>query len=1080
MSIGGFKDISELHIATVEQGKPEMFETVLKAAMYEADVLFDSSDPLHPESDPNKDFPTYTVREIKEMQDEEDEDGGWFCPMFMKAGDITIFGGASKKSGKTTFYAHMLKCVHDGKAFMGMPTTKQGALILTEQGTNILEATAKAGIGEDYNIHFAFYRDISRHTWPKLIEKAVERCKELGVKILVIDTMTSFAKLRGSSENWSGEIIERMEPVLDAARVHGIHVSVIHHTGKDGELRGSTAWIKDPDAVWILKRPPGEHGPNVRTLEGFGRYDDINTTFNVALDGGAYVRLGSNAQIEHALATEGILKETPYGEENARRKTQIIAVVSEHVNVSEATIKRAFQTAEDKGLLRSKKLREQGSPQVVWKRTKGEPKDSEGLFRSDTEGKGPDETNKRIDPASVIEDSAALQEFIRDIEPRDPLALDIETMPPPEWKQEAFEEYRAWRAALKNKAPKLAQRKKRLDKIKEKIYKDYAVNTDTARPRLISLAASLGEGSTNVVVDVTKVNVAPLLEVLRDKTLITHNGTFDLGVLRTNYGYIHRGRLRDTQHLYTLHHYAEAGERTKKANGMWRLPDPRDTKVEVPGVGKVGMTSLAHVAHKYLDVRLDKDAQTSDWSRPRLSEKQLRYALEDTRILPALADELIAALHGVGMSEIVDLEERAFPATADMSLNGFPADTTGAMAMAEKYRKESEAKYETLEALMPEPPEDAWNLNADADIRTILRTLGANLDKKAYPKTESTKEPRTAESALRTIKKPQAAVDWVDAYLAYKNLAKHHKDFAKSYVGLIREDGTLRGSYDTVSTGRLSCRKPNLQQVPARGKLQKEEGMRIRDIFRAPEGHKFIIADFSQVELLLAATIAARETGEHGHMFEVFQKAEVDIHRATAAFLLGKDPEAVTKAERTMAKAVNFGLIYGAQAETLLETARNSYGVTDMTLSDAKAYRRGFFELYPELASWHSIVEKQCKDGVGFALTPLGRRRKLPKWIYPEEIAHTTAKNAPVQGAGADAIKLTMAKLFEDREHCPGSPRLRASVHDEVVLTVEEDHVEAAVEWVRTHMAAAEREAVGDPESPIVVEIDPVDSWGEG
>ena len=336
---------------------------------------------------------------------------------------------------------------------------------------------------------------------------------------------------------------------------------------------------------------------------------------------------------------------------------------------------------------------------------------------------------------------------------------------------------------------------------------------------------------------------------------------------------------------------------------------------------------------------------------------------------------------------------------------------------------------------------------------------------------------RKSADALRTIKKPEKARQWVDVYLKYGVLRKQYNDFARQYASLIRPDGTIKGSFDSVSTGRLSCRKPNLQQVPSRGERQSEGDMRIRDIFRPKVGEKFIVADFSQVELLIAGTIAARETGERGHMLEVFQKGDIDVHTATAATMMGKPPSKVTKGERTLAKAVNFGLVYGAQAETLLEYARNNYGIVDMTLVDAQEYRRAFFERYPELAAWHRLVEARCDRGEQYSKTPMGRLRKLPKWMSSGAIAHTTAKNSPVQGAGADAIKLTMAKIFEGRRECPGNPRLNASVHDEVVLSVAEDHAEEAAEWVRKHMAAAEREAVVDPESPIVIDVEIKDSW---
>ena len=548
--------------------------------------------------------------------------------------------------------------------------------------------------------------------------------------------------------------------------------------------------------------------------------------------------------------------------------------------------------------------------------------------------------------------------------------------------------------------------------------------------------------------------------------------------MRSRYGYRHEGKVLDTQLLYTLHHYAAGKKRSKASNGVWRLPDPRDTKVDLYGTGKkdVGMTALAHVAHKHLGISMDKGSQKSDWSRPRLSEDQIRYALADTFILLELVDALVEKLGEVGMGDIVDLEARTFTALVDMSLNGFPADKAVALAMAKKYKTEADAAFGVVKGLLPAKPEGAWNLNADAQVREILTILGANLNRQAYPKTENTKKPSTAASALRTIKKPAAARRFVETLLGYQALAKLSRDFAGQYADLIREDGTIKGSFDTVSTGRLSCRKPNLQQVPKRGELQNEEGMRIRSVFRPQADEKFVVADFSQVELLIAGTVAARETGKRGHMLEVFQKGEVDIHTATAASLIGKAPGEVTKPERTLAKAVNFGLIYGAKAATLMEYAQNSYGV-EMSLKEAEAHRKAFFERYPELAAWHRLVEAECNRGVEISTTPMGRRRKLPVWINSGDPAHTAAKNSPVQGAGADAIKLTMARLFEDRKGCPGGPRLNASVHDEVVLSVGAENAEEAAEWVRSHMAAAEREAVGDPESPIVIDVEVKDSW---
>jgi len=699
----------------------------------------------------------------------------------------------------------------------------------------------------------------------------------------------------------------------------------------------------------------------------------------------------------------------------------------------------------------------------------------------------------------VIETDVELDELVRLLAGDDEVAFDLETVPPDGWEKDLtpkggwladlIRPYRKWRRGLKKK-PSLERQLKRWEKEKKaldervqkqavKVRKKYATDPDTAVDRVVSLAAS----SINVLVDTQKVDPSSLLSTLKDKTLITHNGSFDLGVLRRRYGYVHQSRILDTQLLYVLHHYAEDGERSKVASGKRRLPDPYTTKIDFYGRCKAdtGMTSLAVLVDKYLGEELSKDEQGGDWSTPKLSEEQVAYALKDSSILIDLSRAIARRLEKINMDKIVELETQVFPAQVDMELNGFPADREIAEQMSAKYLAESEEALARLNALLPQDRNSEglpWNWDRNEDIREVLRLLGVGptLDSKGYKKTDNTKEPSTAKDALATIKEPPAAKAWVDAYLEYHAVHKQYRDFAGQYVGLI-EDGVIRGSFYTISTGRYSCRRPNLQQVPKRGELQSKKELRIRSIFRPPAGEKFIVADFAQVELLLAATIAARVTRQHGHMLEVFKAGETDIHTETAGGITGKDPGIITRDERTLAKAANFGLLYGARAETLMEYARNSYGIEDMTLADARRYRDAFFKRYPELAAWHRIVERDCSRGVDHSTTPLGRRRKLPKWVNSGEVADTTAKNHPVQGAGGDAIRSALARLFADRHDCPGNPKLRCTVHDEVVLSVDEENAGAAKTWVEGHMAAAVREAIGDPESPIVVDVDVKDSW---
>jgi len=705
------------------------------------------------------------------------------------------------------------------------------------------------------------------------------------------------------------------------------------------------------------------------------------------------------------------------------------------------------------------------------------PKTGDELSSTSTLHREPNVDDGSEVHSETVSDPEELDRLVTAIDRADRVALDLETMPPIGWIREVWSLYKVWRKGLKNK-PKKERMRAQWDKFKDTAYKRDATNPETAQVRLLSLATDKG---LNEAVDVTLVNPAPVLEALKTKTVIAHNSSFDLGVLRERYGCVHEGRILDTQLLYLMHHYAAGGEHSVIRDGKRRLPDPTKTKVMV-GDTQVGMTSLVAVLQKYLpNIKLDKSNQAEDWSVPVLSPEMVSYSLLDSSVLLELADVLQNKLDAIGMSDIVDdIESRATSAKVWMERNGIPARKEVAKEMGVRYSEEAlRALDRLLEPLESETAPDGrpWSWTIDNHVRAALVKLGANLDE--LDMTGKTKVSSTSKDSLKKINAPKKAVEWVETFLEWKSLVKRSSDFIDKYAELVRENGTIPGRFDTVSTGRYNCTKPNLQQVPSRGELQTTDGMRIRDIFRAREGESLIVADFEQVELLLAATIAERRSGTKSEMLDVFRAKDSDIHRATAAWVLGKPEEDISKPERTLAKALNFGLVYGCSADKLLEVAVNDYGIRNMKVKDAERYRKAFFEKYPEFVAWHKKVSTECRRGIGYATTPRGRRRKLPKWDKSGDVAFTTAVNHPVQGAGADAIKLTLAKLFEDRHNCPGNPELNCTVHDEVILSVKGEHADAAKAWVAKHMADAEREAVGDPNSPIAVDVEAKGSWGE-
>jgi DNA polymerase-1 len=224
---------------------------------------------------------------------------------------------------------------------------------------------------------------------------------------------------------------------------------------------------------------------------------------------------------------------------------------------------------------------------------------------------------------------------------------------------------------------------------------------------------------------------------------------------------------------------------------------------------------------------------------------------------------------------------------------------------------------------------------------------------------------------------------------------------------------------------------------------------------RPPDGKVLVKADYSQIELRIAALVA-----DEWRMVEAFRQGE-DLHVLTAQRVLGvKD---VSKSQRQLAKAVNFGLLYGMGAKGFQIYARSNYGVA-MTAEEAKSYRNAFFRAYPGLARWH----RAQPDGEVETRTLTGRRR-LGVSRFTEKL------NTPVQGTGADGLKLALALLWERRGDCPGAVPVLA-VHDEIVVECEQGRAAAAGAWLKQTMLDAMAPLI-DP-VPVEVEVKAAPTWG--
>src|SRR5918995_1960903 len=280
-----------------------------------------------------------------------------------------------------------------------------------------------------------------------------------------------------------------------------------------------------------------------------------------------------------------------------------------------------------------------------------------------------------------------------------------------------------------------------------------ALDPRRGRVRLISVATEDGIGG---VVDVTKVHPGPLLETFKNKTLIAHNGKFDLSFLKNRFGYEHEGPVVDTQVLDAVLYYA-AG--------------PRERKTGWQGLAKeVRIRSLQDVAKDYLGIELSKDQQTSDFGHADLTEAQVRYALQDAEILISLKEAMMRRVWDLGLERVAELEARFLPALAYSENNGFALDTEGWREQAARAAEGAMHAATECDTLAPPVPEGTgrpvWNWGSNLQVGKALELLGARL-----PKTDKG-NPRTNDAALKAVASPENAARLARALLRHREAKK--------------------------------------------------------------------------------------------------------------------------------------------------------------------------------------------------------------------------------------------------------------------------------------------------------------------
>jgi DNA polymerase-1 len=528
------------------------------------------------------------------------------------------------------------------------------------------------------------------------------------------------------------------------------------------------------------------------------------------------------------------------------------------------------------------------------------------------------------------------------------------------------------------------------------------------RVRLLSLALdTIDGGRFYYLIDCFQVDPAPLFEALAEKELVIHNVAFDLAFL-AGLGFTPTAPVHDTMLLSQL-----------------------------LAAGTFDRVNLAACCDRYLHKPLDKDEQKSDWSGE-LNAAQLDYAASDVEVMAPLLQTLDGKLKEAGLTDTATIEQRCLPALAWMTSKGVPFDARAGLDLATKAEEDLKRVRAELDAAAPAIPGSldgllSWNWDSPAQVKEALHALGFDLDS-------------TADEALATVDHPFA-----NTLRQHRAAAKLVNSYGRKLLDYVQADGRIYPTWRQLgaASGRMSCCDPNLQQLP-RGAY--------RHCIAAPAGRLLIKADYSQIELRIAAKVSGDKA-----LLEAYQQGE-DLHMLTARNVLGI--QEVTAQHRQLAKALNFGLLYGMGAKGFRLYAKGQYGL-NLTEQEAGKYRSAFFRSYPGLASWHRRVRsRQTKE----TRTLAGRRRLLD-----DRTPDTQRLNTPVQGTGADGLKLALALLWERRDKMPGAFPVLV-VHDEIVVEVPEGQAGDVAELLKAAMVEAMAPML-DP-VPVEVEVKTARTWG--
>ena len=495
-----------------------------------------------------------------------------------------------------------------------------------------------------------------------------------------------------------------------------------------------------------------------------------------------------------------------------------------------------------------------------------------------------------------------------------------------------------------------------------------------------------------------------------------------------------------------------------------------DVKYTLKILMQLGSKKLPMVGHDVLIGAFLLNSLRREQTLTELAEAELDYegspfedldkdeivtrAAEIIAVIKALHDKQIKDIKAVPkLPELArDIEWPVIPVLADMERAGIKMD----VSYMRQFATEIDDMVSDYEQQIYGHADQEFNIGSPSQLAEILFVkLGLH--------TQGIKKGKTGFSTdARQLDKLRGSHPIIDLISQYREVAKLKNTYVDVLPELVDEDSRIHTTYNLTiaQTGRLSSTDPNLQNIPTRTDLSR----RIRTAFVADKGHKLISADYSQIELRLAAVLS-----KDPEWIEMFNRG-ADVHAATAAQVYGREQEDVTKQMRRAAKAINFGILYGLSPHGL------SVG-TGMTREQAVTFIDKYKELRKPLFDYMDQVKEQAQKD-GFVATLFGRRRPMPDIhssnFIVRQAAERAAVNMPIQGTAADLMKIAMIDVYKVLEEQHNNCRLLLQVHDSILVECPAEVAERTAELIKQSMESVY-------ELPVRLDVDVTigDNWGE-